>query len=53
MKNIWWHISDKELDALFRKELKRSQNNFDETSWIRMKIKLNINYYIQQKMIQI
>lgn len=53
MKNKWWHISDKELDVLFRKELKRSQNYFDETSWIRMKIKMHNHAYIQQQMIQI
>ncbi|MCU0323797.1 MAG: hypothetical protein MUF45_00885 [Spirosomaceae bacterium] len=41
MKNNWLFISDKALDMLFRKELKRGNIPFDETAWIKMKVKLN------------
>lgn len=53
MKNTWLNISDKALDMLFRKELKRSKISFDETAWIRMKIKLNNYSRFQQQISKI
>lgn len=53
MKNNWLLISDKELDTLFRKGLKISKIPFDETTWIKMKIKLNSYSHFQQQMTQI
>ncbi len=53
MKDNWLSISDKALDMLFRKELKRSKIPFDESAWIKMKIKLNCYSHVQQQISKI